>query len=248
MSPEKFKESWIEKIHTLYNREIMKERYSSIGDYDLSCAIDKIKKEEYGLTPLCLIFFRPGVIGSNILFKSVPVVKIVSPPPIDLGIPFQYQTVYMQALDELVLAALGYVLLNQHFPSYLQQEDPSLGSQDNLNLKLADHNSEETKKAIAGYVYRTAPFDFVFYLVCSYMLNPYVFCIDKDGWLFPPIEGANSFIPKEGGPSLHYSSALYPVPFLYEYVSLVYLKIRGEAENRNEWKMTLITAESENRY
>lgn len=79
------------------------------------------------------------------------------------------------------------------------------------------------------------------------MLNPYFFCIDKDGWLFPPIEGANSFIPA-GGPSLHYSSALYPVPFLYEYVSLVYLKIRGEAENRNEWKMTLITAESENRY
>ena len=53
-------------------------------------------------------------------FKGVPVLEVDTPPPVDLGISFQYNTVYMQPMDELILSALGYVLLNQHFPSYLK--------------------------------------------------------------------------------------------------------------------------------
>lgn len=53
----------------------------------------------------------------------------------------------------------------------------------------------------------------------------------------PPMEGNNSLIPKEGGPSMHYSDQLYPVPYLYDYVSLVYLKIRSDGDEKNKkWK------------
>lgn len=42
--------------------------------------------------------------------------------------------------------------------------------------------------------------------------------------LFIPT-GKRSFIPKECGPSLHSSGALYPVPYLYDYVSLLLMKV-----------------------
>lgn len=53
---------------------------------------------------------RPKVYFLNQIGREIQDLK---PPPVDLGISFQYQTVYMQPLDELVLSALGYVLLNK---------------------------------------------------------------------------------------------------------------------------------------
>jgi hypothetical protein len=137
-------------------------------------------------------------------------------------------------LDEIVLSSLGYVLLNEQFPSERDQTaglDQCFSMQSNVDeihilnfhRSLVNESTEETMRLLLRLVYEDAPYDFVFNTITYYLFNPFVYCVDKEGCLFPP--GHNSFIPKQGGPSLHTSSgALYPVPHLDDYVSLLLMK------------------------
>lgn len=206
MTVKEFRGTWILKIMDLYYVGQKTDRFSSITLSDLNCYIDEINNEEYRLEQLSLIYFKPGVIGSDMHFKGVPVVEVLesNQPPMDLGIPFQYRTVYMEPMDEFLLSALGYVLLNQHFPSYLD-DIKSFGRPCNLvdlNMYIED-NFEETLKVIIHYVDSHAAYEYLSVLVYYYMFYPYIYCIDHEAQLFPPLETENTRIQKKGFRKFH---------------------------------------------
>jgi len=66
-------------------------------------------REEYRLKPVSCIFLDGAHVDeAKMLYKGVNV-SVVSNPPVDLDI--QYTCVYMDPIQELVLTALGRVLL-----------------------------------------------------------------------------------------------------------------------------------------
>lgn len=59
----------------------------------------------------------------------------------------------------------------------------------NFDRSLVHEVGEETLEHIASEVYGEVPSNLVFALVSHYMNTTYVYCVDKDGLLFPPMEG-----------------------------------------------------------
>ena len=59
------------------------------------------------------------MVGSDGFYKGVPVFPLTKPLDIDLEIDIEYETVYMQPIDELVLSSLGKLLLKRNYPSFL---------------------------------------------------------------------------------------------------------------------------------
>lgn len=72
MTVKEFRGTWILKIMDLYYVGQKTDRFSSITLSDFNCYIDEINNEEYRLEQLSLIYFKPGVIGSDMHFKGVP--------------------------------------------------------------------------------------------------------------------------------------------------------------------------------
>jgi hypothetical protein len=144
------------------------------------------------------------VVGSDGFYKGVPVFPLTKPLDIDLEIDIEYETVYMQPIDELVLSSLGKLLLKRNYPSFLstpEKESFLHGLSSRSNVKALHTYSEfeplrasclllliyeETFRIIAGEVLKQAPCYYLFAFVCSYLLQPFVYCINEDGLMLPP--------------------------------------------------------------
>jgi hypothetical protein len=212
-----FSHHWVEILYILH-----KENYKSISNDDLADAINKINNNDYQLSPLFRIYFTPGVIvGSEMCYKGVAVHPISENPPVDLGIAFEFTTYYMKPLDELVLSALGKLLLQIHYPEYLDGDH--VGS---INDSLFNESREKGAKGIAGLVYiETGGNEFLMRVVFHYLLVPYLYYIDGEEVLMPMINGdqLHSFL--DTGLPVHYFAPIYRVPFFYEYLAFISHKI-----------------------
>lgn len=109
---------------------------------------NKILYKEYKLAPLYSIYFTPGVIDSSMCDKGVTVHPIYEKPPADLGIFFSYATLSLRPLDELVLSALGKLLLEIHYPDYLIDGE-HVDNATSINDTLFQESHDDGAKGIA---------------------------------------------------------------------------------------------------
>lgn len=209
--------------------------FASVTMEDIRVTSEQIRTQSFKLHPLFRIYFQPGVVGKDMCYKGVPVYPISSYPPIDIDIYFEYETVFMDPMDRLVLSSLGFFLLKANYPEYREDHEmyiKKLSSRTRVNRlhilslrrALLNESKGETLKEITSVLLHKSPCPYVFTLLFHYLYMPYFNCINENECILPPFFYRKGILPREGSPLFYSSRKLYPVRFIYDFILKIYLE------------------------
>lgn len=86
----------------------------------INSVTDRIINNTFALKPISSILLQGSVVDEKrMIYRGVDVFVVPDIPP-EIGV--KYTCTYMDPVDELVLSALGLVLLNSYFPNLVQEK------------------------------------------------------------------------------------------------------------------------------
>lgn len=227
---------WVDTIKELYTDSQHEERYSEIDMNTIKLVSKLIFREEYRKKPVSCIFLDGAHVDeAKMLYKGVNV-SVVSNPPVDLDI--QYTCVYMDPIQELVLTALGRVLLETYFPSMFDKSRvESFFRHFHTHSNVSELLIIRYERSLTG----VAPSsllgffedqltnvdginNYMWGLLKSFLLMPYVNCWNSPENRLPPFKENDFSVNGDPLPfGLYLLDSFYPVPYLFQFFLNIFL-------------------------